>query len=202
MATHYTLFLLVLSAALGTGLPGAYFAQEPAAERAAPLTVRMEDCKTTRPARITSDTGILGLLFGLSTEELAKRGTLTVDGHKYTLYLPKAKTYTTKNAKADDSEFENTSTLITVDQQGNGRLTKEDGWFANLALRLGDKMFDVAEIAADGSQIVLRPSQSPQRGVIVGRQCPVFTFKTPEDKEISRERLVGKPFLLDIWSIT
>jgi hypothetical protein len=201
MATHRTLFLLFLPAALGTRLPPS-FAEELAGQRAAPLTIRMEDCKVTRPGRITSDTSTLKLLFGLANEELAKRGILELEGHQYTFYLPKAKAYSTKNTKTDDSEFENTSTLITVDQKGDAKLTKEDGWFANLPLRLGDKMFDVAEIAADGSRIVLRPSQSPLRGVIVGHLCPTFSFKTPEGKEISRERLAGKPFLLDIWSIT
>jgi hypothetical protein len=168
----------------------------------APLIIRMENCKATRPGRISSDTSTLSLLLGLAKEELAKRGTVELDGHKYTLYLPKSKPYSIKNSKADDSEFENTSTLISIDQKGNGKLTKEDGWFANLPLRLGDKMFDVAEIAGDGSRIVLRPSKSPLRGVIVGRRCPEFSFQTAEGQEISRQSLAGKPFLLDIWSIT
>jgi hypothetical protein len=31
---------------------------------------------------------------------------------------------------------------------------------------------------------------------------PPFSFKTKDGKEISRESLAGKAFLLDIWSIT
>jgi len=73
---------------------------------------------------------------------------------------------------------------------------------SNLPLRLGDKMFDVAEIAGDGSRIVLKPSNSSLRGVVVGRTCPPFSFKTADGEEINRESLAGKPFLLDIWSIT
>jgi hypothetical protein len=163
----------------------------------------MEDCKASRPGKITSQTSTLRLLFaGPPKDQLAKRGTVKVDGHKYTLYLPKAKSYSIKNTKPSDSDFENTSTLISVDQKGDGRLTDTDGWFANLPLRLGDKMFDVAQIAADGSRIVLKPSKSPLRGLIVGRRCPPFSFKTADGEELSRERLAGKPFLLDIWSIT
>ncbi len=125
-----------------------------------------------------------------------------MDGQKYTLYLPKAKAYSTKNTKPSDSGAENNSTPIYVEAKGYGRLEEEDGWFSNLPLRLGDRMFDVAEIAADGSRLVLRPSKAPLRGVIVGRKCPDFAFKTADGKEVSRDRLAGKPFLLDIWSIT
>jgi hypothetical protein len=204
MAKRRTLSLpLFLSAALGVALPGGSGAEKAAADRAAAITVVMEDCKASRPGKITSVTSTLRLLFaGPPKDELVKRGTVKVDGHKYTLYLPKAKSYSTKNSKPSDSDFENTSTLISVDQKGDGRLTGIDGWFANLPLRLGDKMFDVAEIAADGSRVVLKPSKSPLRGVIVGRTCPPFSFKTADGKEVSRDGLAGKPFLLDIWSIT
>jgi len=162
----------------------------------------MEECKAERPGKITSDTGILRMLFaGPPKEELVKRGTVEVDGQKYNLYLPKAKSYSTTNSKADDP-IENTSTLISVDHNGDGRLTDDEGWFADLPLRLGDKMFDITEIAADGSQLVLQPSKSPLRGAIVGRICPPFSFKTADGQEVSRESLAGKPLILDIWSIT
>jgi hypothetical protein len=204
MAKHRTLFLpLLLTAVLGTALPGGGRAEKPAAERPATITIRMEDCKASGPGRITGDTSILRLLFaGPPKEELAKRGTVEVDGQKYTLYLPKAKPYSTKNTRPSDSGFENTSTLIYIDHNRDGRLTEEEGWFANLPLRLGEKMFDVAEIAADGGRIVLRPSRAPLRGVIVGRTCPPFSFRTADGKEVSRESLAGRAFLLDIWSIT
>jgi hypothetical protein len=204
MATQRTVLLpLLLPAVLGLVLPGGSGAAQAAPDQAAAITVVMEDCKASRPGKITSETSTLRLFFsGPPKDELVKRGTVKVDGDEYTLYLPKAKSYSTKNSKPSDSDFENTSTLISVDQKGDGRLTDTDGWFANLPLRLGDKMFDVAEIAADGSRIVLKPSKSPLRGVIVGRTCPPFSFKTADGKEVSRESLAGKPFLLDIWSIT
>ena len=73
---------------------------------------------------------------------------------------------------------------------------------ANLPIRLGDKMFDVAEIAADGSRITLKASKAPLSGVILGRKCPPFSFKTADGKIVSDETLSGKAVLLDIWSIT
>jgi hypothetical protein len=60
----------------------------------------------------------------------------------------------------------------------------------------------VAEVAADGSRIVLKPSKSSLRGVIVGRTCPPFSFRTADGREVNRASLAGKPFLLDIWSVT
>ena len=197
------LLLLLLLAVPGGTLPGGGRAEKSIANEAAALTVVMEDCEAARPEKITSAASALHMLIaGPPKDDLVKRGTAQVHRQKYTLYLPKAKSYSTKNAGRSDCDVDNTSTLISVDQNGDGRLTENDGWFANLPVRLGDTMFDVAEIAADGSRIVLKPSTSSLRGVIVGRICPPFSFKTADGKKVSRESLAGKPFLLDIWSIT
>jgi hypothetical protein len=145
----------------------------------------------------------LSLLFsGPPKDKLVKRGTISVDGQEYTLYLPKADSYSTTNSGTDDSDSENTSTLISIDQNGDGKLTKDESWFANLPVRLGDKMFDLADIADDGSQIILRPSTSPPRGAVVGRTCPPFSFETADGEEVSLEEMAGKAFILDIWSFT
>ena len=171
---------------------------EPQAEPPADMTIVMEDCKASRPGKITGGTSVLRMLFsGPPQERLIKRGTVRVDGEDYTLYLPKAESYSTKNTEPGDSDFENTSTRISVDHNGDSRLTHDEGWFANLPLRLGEKMFDVAEIAEDGSRVMLRPSKSPLRGVIVGRTCPSFSFKTANGDEVSFETLAGKAFILD-----
>ena len=172
-------------------------AQEPSA-----ITVRMEDCNVTRKGKLTKEVTIVQILAGTPKEILVKRGFLDVDGHKYILYLPKAKSYSIKNTSPKNHDLENTSTLISVDQKGDGKFQDWDGWLANMPIRLGDKMFDVTEIADDGSRIVLEPSKAVLRGVIVGRACPPFSFKTVEGKEVSLKSLAGKPFILDVWSIT
>jgi hypothetical protein len=192
------LFFLLLPALPGSARPAKPGLDEPAA-----ITVVMEDCKAARPGKITNAASALRMLIaGQPKDELVKRGTVEVGRRKYTVYLPKAKSYSTKNTGPSDGDSDNTSTLISIDQNGDGRLTENDGWFANLPLRLGDTMFDVAEIAADGSRIVLKRSKASLRGVIVGRICPPFSFKTADGKEVNRESLAGKPFLLDIWSTT
>jgi hypothetical protein len=203
MQHRFLLLFLLLPAMLGSALLDGGQAEKTTPKKAAAITVEMEDCKASRPGKITGAVSVLRLIVaGPPKDELAKRGTVQVDRRKYTLYLAKAKSYSTKNTGPSDCDFDNTSTLISVDQNGDGRLTENDGWFANLPLRLGDRMFDVVEIAADGSRIVLKPSRAPLHGVIVGRTCPPFSFKTADGKEVSRERLAGKPFLLDIWSVT
>jgi hypothetical protein len=98
--------------------------------------------------------------------------------------------------------FENTSTLISIDQNADQKLDDDEGWFASLPIRLGDKMFDVVEIATDASRMTLRPSKSELRGIVVERSCPPFSFKTAEGKAITNETLAKKPFILDIWSTT
>jgi hypothetical protein len=186
------------------------YGDQPSDDQTTPIILKMEESKASRrgklqlteeelkdPQKLTAR-----LLKGWPKEDLIKRGVLEVDGHKFSLYLPQVKAYSVKNTNSSDADSENTSTLISVDQNGDGRITDADGWFANLPLRLGDKMYDVTEIAADASRIVLKPSKSPLRGVIVGRTCPPFSFKTGDGKVVSLESLARKPFILDIWSIT
>jgi len=163
------------------------------------ITLKMEDCQVSR-SRIP--TGVLEALTGSGKDQLIKRGVVELEGKKYTLYLPKAKSYTVKNTGKRDHDFENNSTLLTIDQKGDAKFTEADNWFANLPVRLGDKMFDVVDIAKEGNEVILRPSKAPLSGALIGRCCPDFTFKTADGKEISRETLQGKAFLLDIWSIT
>jgi hypothetical protein len=158
------------------------------------ITVRMEPCQLTRQGT--------GILLRPADKNLVRRGTVEIEGKRYTLYLPEAKAYSVRNTAKRDNGFQNTCARLAIDQKGDGKLTELDNWFANLPVRLGDRMFDVAEIAADGSRIVLRPSKAPLQGVIVGRRCPPFSFQTADGKTISRDRFAGKPFLLDIWSIT
>jgi hypothetical protein len=201
-------FMLLMLLPLFSPLIG--YGDQPYDDQVAPIILKMEDSKASRRGKLQlteedlKDPQKLSarLLKGWPQEDLVKRGVLEVDGHKYSLYLPQAKAYSIKNTKPSDADSENTSTLISVDQNGDGRITDADGWFANLPLRLGDKMFDVTEIAADASRIVLKPSKSPLRGVIVGRTCPPFSFKTADGKVVSRESLARKPFILDVWSIT
>jgi hypothetical protein len=63
-------------------------------------------------------------------------------------------------------------------------------------------MFDVVDLAADGSKILLRASRAPLGGVVMGRKCPPFSFTTANGKAVTPDTFAGKAFLLDIWSVT
>jgi hypothetical protein len=162
------------------------------------ITVTLTDTTVTRPSAVT---GLVAALLGGGTEKL-KRGELTVAGETFSLFLPQAKTYSIKNTGSNDGAFENKSTAITVVPKGDEKLTDGQNWFANLPLRVGDRMFDVLDIAADGSKVVLKPSTASLRGVVLGRKCPAFAFETSEGKKISLDTYKGQAILLDIWSTT
>jgi hypothetical protein len=161
----------------------------------------MEDCQATRPGKL-ADAGLLRLLrFGPPKEQLVKRGVIEVDGQKYHVYLPKAKSYTIKN-QAKPGTDDDTSTLVSIDLNQDGQLAEPEGWYASQPVRIGDHMYAIQEIEESGSRVVLRPSTAPLRGLIKARQCPPFKFAASDGKEISLGTLKGKTFLLDIWSVT
>jgi hypothetical protein len=189
---HYRWFLLLPILAVESGTA------QPADTAADTITVTLTDTTVTRTGTAT---GILATIFSGGNEKL-NQGELTVDGETFALYLPRGKTCTIKNTGKNDSVFENKSTAITVAPKDEKKLTPAQNWFANLPLRVGDKMFTVVDLAADGSKIVLNPSNEPLRGVIVGRRCPDFAFETSDGKKVSRDGYKGKAFLLDIWSVT
>lgn len=162
------------------------------------IIVTLNDTTVTRPGAAT---GLLAAILGGGTEKL-KRGEITVAGETFALFLPQLKTYSIKNTGSNDDAFENKSTAITVAPKGDEKLNDGQNWFANLPLRVGDRMFDVIDIATDGSRIVLKPSTAPLRGAVLGRKCPPFAFETSEGKKISLDTCKVQAFLLDIWSTT
>src|SRR3954464_3330193 len=115
MARNQILYLVLIPSAVAGVMAYAGLPEPPTAAVGDALVVKMEDCKAARPATLRSDTSVLSILFsGRREEELTKRGVIEVGGRKYTLYLPKATPYATKNDKPSDSGLENTSTLISV----------------------------------------------------------------------------------------
>jgi len=76
----------LVPAAAGQDKPGKY------PTRIGTITVAMEDCNTSRPGRISKGTTLFSLLFsgGPKDQNLAKKGSVPVDGRTYWLYLPKA----------------------------------------------------------------------------------------------------------------
>jgi hypothetical protein len=166
------------------------------------ITIALEDCKASRPAHLSADTSLVGLLLsGAKGEPLIKRGVLELEGEKTLFYLPQPP-YSLTNSGEGDGGLTNKSTRISIDQNGDGKLTEDETWFANLELRVGDRMFCVIDISADGSRIVLRPSDGLLQGVVVGRRCPQFSFDAPMGEVVTLDAFQGKAVLFDTWSIT
>ena len=169
------------------------------------IVVPLAACDLQRRGQLVVDgaSDVAKLLFaGPPVDHVNRRGTIAVDGTEWHLYLPEAKSFLLENHGRGDDDLANTSTRISVDANGDGALTDDESWHANLPIRIGDRMFDVVAIAADGASITLRASASPLRGLIVGRRVPPFEFTTTEGRQISTTTLEGKPFVLDLWSIT
>ena len=174
-------------------------AKDQAVER---FVIEMKPCEAERPGRLRSGMGITDLLKGIPKDVLAWKGDFAVDGRTFTFYLPKADEYPIKNTGRDNTDFENTSTLISIDVNGDGKLTTDEGWYTNLPVRVGDAMFKITAIAADGSRIELRRSKAALGGAVVGWKCPPFAFKTPDGRKITLDDYKSKAFLIDIWSVT
>jgi hypothetical protein len=134
--------------------------------------------------------------------QLVWKGSVTVDREAFDIYLPKADSYRLKNTANDDGDLYNTSTLISIDSNHDGRLTEDEGWFANLPIRIGDKMFEATRIAANGSTVDLKPSGKPLSGIVVGRKVPPFAYKTRDGQTVTQDTYKGKAVLLDVWSVT
>jgi len=178
----------------------------------------MKDCQATRPGRLSgAAVGDLKpediqkdpegfakrLQEAMKPEKLVKKGSIRVSGKSFDLYLPEStEPYAVENKGESDSHHENSSTLLSIDGNGDGKLTGDEGWFASLPIRIADSMWEVVAIAADGSRIELKPSRKPLAGVVVGRKCPPFSFRTEEGKPVTLDSYRGKALLIDIWSVT
>lgn len=168
------------------------------------ITIPMKPGKASRPGHISVTIGKdqKPVITPATDTSLTRQGEIKVDGETFRLYLPAAKAYSTRNTGTGDGQFENTSTLLSIDADHDGRLTEEEGWFVSLPVRVGDRMFEVARIAPDGSALTLKPSSAPLSGVIVGRRCPPFSYKTRDGKTFTQDTYRGKALLLDVWSVT
>ncbi len=169
-------------------------------DSAKPITVTMEAVKSAARAPANNQPRILISSNPIPVSRMARHGQIDVEKQKYALYLPASPSYSTQNRSGDNEN--NASSLLFVDENGDGLLTSEESRFANMPLRIGDHMFVVESIASDGSAITLRPSAMPLRGLLTGRACPPFSYKTLSGDPISLASLKGKAFLIDIWSYT
>jgi hypothetical protein len=132
--------------------------------------------------------------------EKLMRGDLTVGGERMSFFVPLYGPHPLTSK--ENHHFENTSTLISVDSNHDGKLDRTEEWWSSLPVRLGDQMFDVKAIDPGSKWILLSQSSARLAGVVVGKRCPVFQFLTTDGKIASLADYRGKALLLDVWSMT
>ncbi len=127
-------------------------------------------------------------------------GTVTVDGEKVIVFVPRKGPYPITSEK--QHSFENTSTALSIDCNHNGKIDRNEKWWSSLPIRLGDQMFRVKAIDPGASWIVFEKTSDPLAGVVVGKPMLPLDFKATNGKQISLNNYKGKWLLLDVWSYT
>jgi hypothetical protein len=155
-----------------------------------------------REREVTGLGSLLRSVFGGAEEGMVRRGELVLDGKTFAIYLPEKESYSHVNEGENDSHHRNTATRLSVDADGDGHLTRDEAWYANLPIRIGDRMVEVVDLAPDGSRIDLRVSVTPLRGLVMGRKCPPFQLETSDGEKLTLDDFRGKTLILDVWSVT
>src|SRR5262245_15110437 len=145
-------------------LPALAFGGNPADKASPVITITRTDCPVSQPGTKTKE--ITRLLLATSTfakEGMARHGPLRVAGRTYAVDLPRARSYSLRNAAATDLRLLNTSGVIYIDQNGDGRPTPDEAWNANRPIWVADQMVDVVDLAADAIASAARPNGAGAR---------------------------------------
>lgn len=176
----------VLPALLAAGLPGTPRTQ------ADPIVVAMAPCDATRPVQ---------QFYVKSSRALVRKGTVQVGEESFDIYLPKEKACSHRPRPEQKGLLvARTSTYLAVDQDHDGKIGPLESYFADSPLRLGDTMFDIVDLAADGSSLTIRRSEGPLTGAVLGRKAAAFEWTTADDHKVTRDSLAGRVVVIDCWA--
>ncbi len=167
-----------------------------------PIVLDLEPCDLTRPRpQIGNPLSII--VFGPPTDKMVWKATLTRGPDAgVAIYLPKAEQYSLQNTGSDETRFSNTSTYISIDQDGNGALADWEFAATNRPIRIHNSMYRVTEINVQSKKIALQQIDAPLQGSIVGFRCPDFEYRALDGSTISNKTILGKITILDIWAVT
>lgn len=182
-----------LHAAVSALLLAANWAAAAAQTPAAPIVVPMAPFEGKRPVRS---------FYVESSPDLVRKGTVQVDGTAFDLFLPKEKGgYSVRpRPELQGVLVTLTSTWLSVDQDHDGKITLEESYFAELPLRLGDTMFDVVDIAADGSTLTLRRREGPLAGAVLGRKAAAFEWTATDGRKLGNASYANRVLVIDCWA--
>ncbi len=158
-----------------------------------PIVVAMAPFDGTRPVR--------GFYVKSSTK-LVKKGAVQVDGTAFDLYLPREKNGYSHVPRPEQKAVlvTLTSTWLAVDQDRDGKIALEESYFAELPLRIGDAMFDVVDIAKDGSSITLRRREGPLAGAVMGRKAAAFEWTAEDGRKLTNRSFENRVLVIDCWA--
>lgn len=165
-----------------------------------PIVVSLEDCEKTRPKVKLSILSLL--LFGAGSDKLTLQGSFDAEGERTTVFLPQQRSYSIENTVNGNSRFENTSTYISLDRDGDGSISNGESFATSHPIRMKDAMFKVTEINKDAKTITFQKVDVPLSDTIVNRRCPPFEYTTTAGKTITDKSILGKVTILDIWAVT
>ena len=182
-----TVVLAILAVPLGVAITTLRFAH--ASDR---IVVAMTPCKLKRP---------VPMFFVSSSKHLVLKGTVAVGNETFSVYLPKEAGGYSIAARPERKGLLTafTSTWLSVDQDHDGKISESESYYAEHPLRIGDAMFEIEEIAADGT-LTLIPSDAPLSGAVIGRKAPEFEWKTIDGEVLRRDDFLGRTVIIDCWA--
>ncbi len=163
------------------------------------IHLETEACSLKRPQ---AKFGSLAAVLSQRDDKLFRKCTVNVEGKQISIFIPKEDEYSLLNTSDDNTPFGNTSTYISIDQNGDGKLDKSEAVPTNLPIRILNTMFEIVDLPEDASKLSLRRLNVPLQGVVLNRPCPEFSFQTVDGQTVSNTSILGKVTILDIWAVT
>ncbi len=169
-----------------------------------PIKVPIERCELLSRPKVKMQLGsdmIATLVTGeLPNDKLNYRGAIPIGDQEFSVYIPRVRKLSIKNTSGP-TRFENESTYISIDQNGDGEISDNESYATDRPIRILDSMYLVTELIKKDS-ITFQKVDTPLSGSVVGRACPPFEVKTIDGKTISDKSIRGKVTILDIWAVT
>lgn len=158
-----------------------------------PIVVAMAPFEGKRPVRA---------FYVNASPKLVRKGTVAVDGTAFDLFLPLEKGAYSHRPRPERKAVlvTLTSTWLSVDQNHDGKIDVDESYFAELPLRIGDAMFDVVDIAADGSTISLRRREGPPTGAVLGRKAAAFEWTATDGRKLTNASYENRVLVIDCWA--
>lgn len=167
-----------------------------------PMVLPLEKCSLTRTRPQLGNIASL-LLFGRATDAMVWKATIPSGPDQgIHIYLPKARKYSLENTGSDGTIVSNTSTYVSVDQNGDGTLAEWEAAATNRPIRIRDSMYRITDIDPKNSTLTLQQLDMHLRGSLVGFRCPDFEFTAIDGTKVSNRSILGKTTILDVWAVS